>query len=206
MVEKIQTEKSIQKWLDFRFSGNSIKYTVPNIYLFKHDWETDYLVVQKSSKYCYEIEIKTTRSDFFNDFNKKDKHRILSEGVYSKKKYRRIWNETKTQKISENYYTDVPWNFRPNKFYYCVPEGMITEEEVPPYAGLMYVRGNQQYASVFTIKEPPFIHKEKLSLEEKLCQKFYYYWKDEEKHNMILEQKKILYENQILNLKKSLKS
>jgi hypothetical protein len=37
------------------------------------------------------------------------------------------------------------------------------------------------YANEFgvtTIKEPKFLHKDKLNLEKPLCDKFYYYWKN----------------------------
>jgi hypothetical protein len=195
------TEKSVQKALDIRFSNNGIRYTVPNLYLFKHDWETDFLVVQRSSGYCYEIEIKVTRSDFLNDFKKEVKHKILREGVYPKKKYKRSWNQELNKNVSEAYYEDIPWEFRPNKFYYCVPEGMVEKTEVPDYAGLMYVRGDERYSTVYTVKEPKFIHKNRLKLEDKLCDKFYYYWKDSEKDLMLLENKNRLYEKQIIDLK-----
>ena len=87
MTDNKHSESSIQKNLEKRYDLNNVKYTAGNLYLFRHNWETDFLVVQKNG-YCYEIEIKISRSDFFNDFKKKDKHTILNEGVYMQKKYR----------------------------------------------------------------------------------------------------------------------
>jgi hypothetical protein len=193
------SEKTIQKNLEKRFDSGNIKYTVGNLYLFKDDWETDFLVVQKSG-YCYEIEIKISRSDFLNDFKKKNKHLILNEGVYMKKKYRYHADPITKKRISEQYYSPTEWKFRPNKFYYCVPEGLIKAEEVPDYAGLMYVCS---YGVVTTIKEAKFLHKEKIELTKKLCDKFYYYWKNTRSSLILLEDKNKLYEAQIKSLKES---
>ena len=82
MAKVKYTEKEIQEVLERHYDKNGIKYTAGNLYLFRHNWETDFLVVQKASSYCYEIEIKTSRSDFFNDFKKTEKHSILKEGTY----------------------------------------------------------------------------------------------------------------------------
>ncbi len=184
MLEEKQTEGSIKKLLDSRFDSGNIRYTVANLYLFKSNWETDYLVVQKGSGYCYEIEIKVSRQDFNNDFKKVEKHSILEKGSYEKPV--RKWKydpKTGRNTLVEESKKTVKWDFRPNKFYYCVPEGLIKESEIPQYAGLMYSNGT----SIRTVKEAKFIHKEKLKLEEKLCDKFYYYWKDEERSNLIQE-------------------
>jgi hypothetical protein len=183
MADNKHNESSIQKNLDLRFSSGNIKYTVGNLYLFRHNWETDFLVVQKNG-YCYEIEIKTSRSDFFNDFKKVDKHSILKEGTYMSKKYRYKVDESTGKRVPDHYYSPVEWKFRPNKFYYCVPEGLIKPEEVPPYAGLMYVSTD---GIVSTVKEAKFMHKEKLELTKKLCDKFYYYWKNTRRDLIIME-------------------
>ena len=185
MSEIKHTEKTIQTALEKRFDSNNIKYTVSNLYLFRHNWETDFLVVQKSG-YCYEIEIKISRSDFLNDFKKVDKHSIMNEGTYMVKKYKYHTDPVTKKRISEHYHAPTEWKFKPNKFYYCVPENLIQKEEVPDYAGLMYVT---KYGAITTIKEPKFIHKEKLDLQKPLCDKFYYYWKNSIAANLILVEK-----------------
>ena len=200
MTDDKHSEKSIQSLLESRFSAGNIKYTVSNLYLFRHDWETDFLVVQRSSGYCYEIEIKVSRADFLNDFKKVDKHSILKEGFYMKKKYRYPIDPNTGKKFSEKYYAPEKWDYRPNRFYYCVPEGLIKKEEVPEYAGLMYVTP----MGIVTVKEAKFIHKEKLRLQDKLCDKFYYYWKDAEKSILLLEKNQKLYENKIKSLEEKL--
>jgi len=64
---------------------SNARYKVSNSYVFRHDWETDFFVLQRSG-ICYEIEIKVSRSDFFADFKKKDKHDILRTGHYDQRK------------------------------------------------------------------------------------------------------------------------
>ena len=179
------TEKQIQDVLEKHYDRGGIKYTVSNLYLFKNNWETDFLLVQKTSGYCYEIEIKTSRSDFFNDFKKVEKHTILREGTHQVKKYRYKFDPETKKTVTNHYYVTKEWKFRPNRFYYCVPENLIKIEGVPEYAGLMYVIGDK----VKTVKEAKFIHKEKLDLIKPLCDKFYYYWKNARSANLILEKK-----------------
>lgn len=200
MADNKHSEQSIQKNLESRFNIGNVKYTAGNLYLFRHNWETDFLVVQKSG-YCYEIEIKTSRSDFFNDFKKKDKHLILNEGVYMRLKYKYHLDKETGKRISEKTYIPEKWDFRPNKFYYCVPEGLIKADEVPDYAGLMYVNS---YGGVDTIKEAKFLHKEKLELTKKLCDKFYYYWKNTRTKLSISEKQNQTYSEEIKILKESL--
>lgn len=59
----------------------------------------------------------------------------------------------------------------PNKFYYACPEGLIQKEEVPKYAGLIWIINGK--AEI--VKKAPSIHKEKLNLDKVLLEKFY--WK-----------------------------
>lgn len=57
----------------------------------------------------------------------------------------------------------------PNKFFYAVPEGLISREEVPDYAGLLYIKPDM---TVQKVKDGKFIHKDKLR-PEKVFQKTY---------------------------------
>lgn len=73
-------------------------------------WESD-LVSISHSDYAFEYEIKIDRWDFIKD--------------------------AKKPKIKRYHWAD---NFLPfRKFYYDVPEGMVSVEEVPDFAGLIYV-------------------------------------------------------------------
>ena len=138
MNEKhIHTEANIQRALRNKYHGTS-KYVVENIYIFNHDWESDIFAL-KTNGYCYEVEIKISKADFFADLKKVKKHSILSTGKY---------NEGHGMRDHK---------FRPNKFYYCCPKGLIDVQDVPEYAGLLEV---QEWGScIEEIKKAPFIHK-----------------------------------------------
>lgn len=148
----------IEESLRFKYLGTS-KYLVENVYLFRYDWETDFLAV-KTNGYTYEIEIKVSRSDFLADFKKIDKHNVLS-GKTNRK-------------------------FKPNKFFYICPTGIITAKDLPPYAGLMYI---DYYSQITTVKEAPFLHKEILEVEKPLAMKFYMRWRKEVAQRKRIENK-----------------
>jgi hypothetical protein len=124
----------------------------PNVYI--GCFEADIMELTKSG-YAVEYEVKITRADFHNDAKKqkvyatqppKSKYEILQEGK------------------------------RVNRFYYIVPEGLITESEIPEFAGLIYARirkvsyysfekGHYEKEKMFflTVKPAPILAKEKLS-------------------------------------------
>jgi len=104
--------------------------------------ECDVISISKSD-YIYEYEVKISRSDFKADF-KKPKHTLITEKKFIK--------EFK----SETLY------LVPNYFYFVVPENLVSVEEVPEYAGLMYANERGGYD---IIKKAPIIHKTKASNE-----------------------------------------
>lgn len=59
----------------------------------------------------------------------------------------------------------------PNKFWFAVPEGLVSLDEVPEYAGLYYI---SEDGKITTVRRAPFIHKEKHNLNQVLLDKFYY--------------------------------
>lgn len=95
--------------------------------------ECDVLAVTRSG-YATEYEIKRTRSDFFADF-KKPKHREMKKGSGGK--------------IS--------------RFYYVCPKGMIKLDEVPEYAGLIYVFDYYGTPTATIIKNAPRLNAKKLT-------------------------------------------
>lgn len=99
--------------------------------------ECDVISISKSD-YIYEYEVKISKSDFKADF-KKNKHKHMLE--------RKSVNESK------NYY------YIPNYFYFVVPESLISIDDVPEYAGLMYLI-NDEFVEV---KKAPILHKTKAS-------------------------------------------
>ena len=151
------TEKKIQDVLRNHFlSVGGKKYEMAN--LFVYGWESDYLAITQSM-IAYEIEIKVSRADFKDDIeNKRDKH-LLLEGNDTSGKFNRD-------------------SGMPNYFYYAVPDGLVQPEEVPDYAGLIYVK----IYGVTIVKEAKKLTDEKFDpVKMKLTDKFYYNmwaWKD----------------------------
>lgn len=181
------TEEYIQKKLDGFFASSTQKYVMENLYVF--GWESDKLIETRSGL-IYEFEIKISKADFKNDFkNKEDKHKVLKS-----KQYANLFEE----------YFSVRSDKKPNYFYYAVPEGMITVDEVPEYAGLIYIlsedakadmNGKYVFNRFYIVKNAPKLHSIKYTDEElKLGEKFYYNmlsWKnkyrDERKKQLLSE-------------------
>lgn len=98
----------------------------------------------------YEFEIKVSRSDFLADFkNKEYKHRQLSErrAIYKHD----VWKRGKRTGDTYDLITI------PNRFYYACHEGLIKIEEVPEYAGLVYINKNEYIEA----KPAPILHHHK---------------------------------------------
>lgn len=181
------TEEYIQKKLDGFFASSTQKYVMENLYVF--GWESDKLIETRSGL-IYEFEIKISKADFKNDFkNKEDKHKVLKSPQYAE--------------LFEEYFP-VRTDKKPNYFYYAVPEGMITVDEVPEYAGLIYIlsegatsdmNGRYVFNRFYIVKNAPKLHSNKYTDEElKLGEKFYYNmlsWKnkyrDERKKQLLSE-------------------
>lgn len=178
-------EGRIQRCLNGAISESATKYRMDGLYVF--DWESDKLIITKSG-YTYEFEVKISRSDFKADFkHKKDKHIILGSSITgekympsfweffeaNKKRYPtvQLWEEhCRKEGYCKTYFTEH--YKRPNYFYYTVPQDLVSVDEIPPYAGLIYVT---EYGSLRTVKKAPLLHKEKYTDEQlNLCEKFYY--------------------------------
>ena len=190
------TEEYIQRKLGGFLSMSTQKYVMENLFVFS--WESDKLIMTRSGM-LYEFEIKISRSDFKADFKKKDKHVILEgkeEFVPSYDKVLDCWKP-----LHEEYYK-VSHYKKPHYFYYAVPEGMIAADEIPEYAGLIYVlpEGKREsrdgkicWDSFYVVKPAPKLHNDKYTADElNLSDKFYYNmlsWKDkcrEEKERRLL--------------------
>ena len=104
--------------------------------------ECDVISISKSD-FIYEYEVKISKSDFKADF-KKPKHTLIKESKFIK--------ESK----SETLY------LVPNYFYFVVPENLISIDDIPEYAGLIYITEQQTFN---IIKKAPIIHKTKASKE-----------------------------------------
>ncbi|MES2004320.1 MAG: hypothetical protein V4450_07350 [Bacteroidota bacterium] len=76
------TVPNIQSAVRNRFSNH--KYELFNSYVF-NGWECDFFSVTDSG-YCYEVEVKLSRGDFFADF-KKEKHELFRKIIAGKTFY-----------------------------------------------------------------------------------------------------------------------
>jgi hypothetical protein len=194
MKKEQLTEQSIQQRLNHFFA--SYKYKADGLYVFS--WESDKLIWTKSG-YIYEFEIKISRSDFKNDFkHKKEKHIVLASTIArdTAKEMQMSLFEQKEQEnnhwsreMLERRYGDIDAMAKgkrmPNYFYYAVPTGMLEPDEVPPYAGLIYIDSEYRYVkqSYRIVKEAPQLHKTKYTdAELNLGEKFYYNWQTALRH------------------------
>lgn len=100
--------------------------------------ECDVLSISKAD-YIYEYEIKISRADFKKDFIKEKHTHIINE------KY------TRTRKGSLVY-------LLPNYFNFVTPRDLISIDEVPDYAGLIYMNEDSSFTIV---KKPKLLHKTK---------------------------------------------
>ena len=126
----------------------------PNTYL--DIWEADIFELTGSG-YLYEYEIKISRSDFKNDVKKEKKY--FSGTV--RNKHREIMDGK-----------------RCNYFYFVVPENLVTVNEIPYYAGLIYFKQTVYNDSLFPehrlftefiiVKSAPKLHKDKLNEKIKI--------------------------------------
>lgn len=198
------TEAKIQKALFNNF--NSHKYRFTNLYFFEN--ESDFLSFLPSG-FCYEFEIKISRSDFKADF-KKVKHRIHESNKTASKFFIRSkreqllhnpsWELCKAfpelvdarpyqsyDRHKQQFETKFHLYFNPstqidfgsydncklpNKFFYAVPKGLISVDEVPEYAGLVYIDENMKCEK---IKDGKFIHKEILDVKRVFNKTYYSY-------------------------------
>lgn len=204
------TEKIIQKALFRKFMSH--QYRFANVFYFQN--ESDFLSFLPNG-YCYEVEIKISRSDFKADF-KKIKHAIHAQNNLKKQyfverqgeriiydpswelcrdfpelviaqeysSYRRGsgYNEfdisLKFTPYSQIEFRAVENKKLPNKFFYAVPAGLVLREEVPDYAGLLYINED---LSVTKVKDGKFIHRDVLK-PEKLFNKAYAAYERELSH------------------------
>lgn len=133
------TERDIQIALYRQCLREDRKCIIPNIWT--GAGEADLIAMTKSN-YLYEFEIKISRADFKNDFKHKPfKHDLLSG--YNTHKYNNV----------------IPTAY----FYYAVPENLVKIEEVPEYAGLIYIT---EHSRCLIVKGAPKISKEKVTLEQ----------------------------------------
>ena len=186
------TEQKIQRVLGGFIA--SPKYNVDGLFVF--GWESDKLLWTKAG-YIYEFEIKISRSDYMNDFKHKvEKHVLLNSAMPDEstdareadlfgnllKEKRKRYPQITTEQ-AKNMMKSVGERM-PNYFYYAVPEGLLDADEVPPYAGLVYIttykggfedQPEKWLHRIKIVRKAPQLHKTKYTdAELNLGEKFYY--------------------------------
>lgn len=143
-------ERSVQDSLYIYCSIKNHEIIVPNSCVF--GWESDVISVNRTG-FIAEFEIKVSRSDFKAESKKA--HRVLLTDPVQK----------------SSLFGDVV-HPRPNYFYFAVPDGLIQPEEVPDYAGLIYVKKRAEtienrvalyYGTAVEVKPATRLHREKIT-------------------------------------------
>jgi len=129
------TEGMVQQQLAQRFIGLAHTHVVPSAQL-HHPWIADLITVTKTGM-VVENEIKLSRSDYKAEFSKKKKHELLEAGVPFPMSRRAVRYEPRVMVVLVYQDLKPASPVIPNYFRFVCPEGMITREELPPYAGLI---------------------------------------------------------------------
>jgi len=129
---------------------------------YNYNWECDFISITRAG-YVHEYEIKLSKSDFKADFrNKKLKHEIIGTGSRAPSHWE---NEIMNWPKQTGYSQGVKAQFvdgrkpckRPNYFWYVCPQGLIDKDQIPEYAGLIYIDDWQKI-----IKKAPCLHRKKV--------------------------------------------
>jgi hypothetical protein len=138
------SSKDIVRSLQLKFISH--KYQINNAFIY--DWESDFFSISELD-YVYEVEIKVTKGDFKDDFNKVAKHVLL---------------ESQDPEVNLK---------RPNKFFYAAPKNLLATSIIPPYAGFIEINPEDGIAHI--VRDAPYLHKEKSlqRLKDILLDKFY---------------------------------
>ncbi len=92
--------------------------------------------------------------------------------------------------ISRIGYINLQEHNYPNQYWFAVPKDLVGVDEIPGYAGLLYIDGEE----VKIKKKAPFLHKRTLNLTPVLLKKYYNLW--QYKSNMGLNEKVEMLMNQ----------
>jgi len=197
------TENKIQKALNSFFA--SWRYNVDGLFVFR--WESDKLIWTKAG-YIYEFEIKISRSDYRNDFKHKAEKHLLLNSKMPNKKSQAIQQDLFENLLKEKrkHYPSIPIEYvhgypedtrLPNYFFYAVPKGMLSEDEIPPYAGLVEIEENGMIGRII---QAPRLHSEKYTDGElNLGEKFYYNMKSWQRRHKEETQYALMYRNRLQN-------
>lgn len=122
---------------------------IPNCFTL-NDNEADMYCIRKSGL-ADEIEIKISRGDF-----RLDEKKVVRTGVLQENARMKWTRKPKREALANGEMT--------NYFWYCVPEGLIQPEEIPEWAGLMYITPHRM---VRTVRSPKRLHANKVTFEDR---------------------------------------
>ncbi len=163
------TATDIQRALRLKYGG-SCDLMAHNIWVFK--WESDTVVLQKSG-YLAEFEIKISRSDFRADFKKRIRTHYVrwGNGSHMTPKHELLTTDNPVYQGVN----DTVQLRRPNRFYFAVPKGMLTELDIPAHAGWVEI----DHRRVTVRRKAPLLHRGKHGQEyaDKILASIYHrYW------------------------------
>ena len=168
MKDKKLNAKDVQERVGKLFDNH--EHHFHNKYIFDRDWESDFFSVTKTG-YCYEVEVKISKSDYKADFEK-FKHKLFEgrneKEVIKEAKYRYSKRWKKNVRRSPEKKIDTQNVKMPNRFFFACPDGLIDVKDIPEYAGLIYVTESGSEV----IKQAPLLHKRKFKIKEMLFSKY----------------------------------
>lgn len=143
---------------------------VPSCF-YKGDVEADLYAIRKSGL-VDEIEIKLTKADFKNDAKKtvrfSDK---IPDGINGEYNGYNSYDLKKYEALEKGKLT--------NYFWYLVPEGLLTVDDIPSWAGLMIIQQIRGHYRIKEVRSAKRLHKNKITEknERKAYEKISYrYW------------------------------
>jgi hypothetical protein len=127
---------------------------LPNFYLGRY--EMDVMKITRTG-YLVEYEVKVSRSDFFADFKKQ--HEVFDRWVPKGATYREARKKMGVLPLKTiNKHQETQYGRRANRFFFVVPENLISIAECPPHAGLVYYLPNGR---LLLARNAPLLHKGK---------------------------------------------
>jgi len=157
--QKLSANDIIQSYINDVIRNKPQTKVFPNTYI--GSWECDIVELTKSG-YLYEYEVKITRADFKADAKK---YRLGNEKIDG------VWHTCNKSK-----YSVLQSGSRVNYFYYLVPKDLISVDEVPEFAGLIYIDITYVHPYFKVVKPAPKLSKEKITEKRiiKLLESTYY--------------------------------
>lgn len=150
-MDEKYTEKRVQDVLTDKFClDKKHELVVPNITTIGEFWEADLMSMTKSL-FLHEFEIKTTRSDWLKEY------RIITEGRDDGCKLRRAVS------LHKQFNSNVDQRTCPNYFWVCAPSGVVHDDELPSYAGMIEIYNFRKKDRIKVIKSAPRLHTGKCS-------------------------------------------